>query len=194
MGNCSIWLAENGAGYRKDKSLRNIKGKAYNSFVLSPFHLTKYKTQISLGLKQCLFERETQFSLLVRKINGLRAGVLKKQSILSCFSTTTTTTTTMCYHLHFHKEFYLLSFNGCLVVGLPQEELLHLPLRQRHHGRGQQSQAQHLWAAWGGHQAWGHSGWEDDDGCGGGDLHQPPLWILNSSFPFFTFHGSRNQP
>ena len=104
MGNCSIWLAENGAGHRKDKSLRNIKGKAYNSFVLSPFDLTKYKTQISLGLKQCLFERETQFSLLVRKINGLRAGVLKKQSILSCFSTTTTTTTAPSQKINNRKE------------------------------------------------------------------------------------------
>ena len=62
--------------------------------------------------------------------------------------------------------FYLLSLDGSLVIGLPQEELLQLTLRQRHHHcRGQHGRE--CARGGGGHQARGDGGGdegEDDDG------------------------------
>ena len=92
---------------------------------------------------------------------------------------------------------YLLSFNGSLVVRLPQEELLHLTLRQRHHGRGQQQGRE---CARGGddRQAGGGDRGEDedrghDDDVGGGSGHHvedgfSATSTPSSHFSLFTDH------
>ena len=88
--------------------------------------------------------------------------------------------------------FYLLSFNGGLVVGLPQKELLHLPLHQRHHG-GPQQQGRgggHHQARGGGDHRGGDEGRGQDDGDG--SLHfeesSAATSTLSSHFSLFTDH------
>ena len=84
-------------------------------------------------------------------------------------------------------ELYLLSFNGSLVVRLPQEELLHLTLRQRHHGRGQQQGRE---CARGGDRGGDEGRGHDDEDGGGGHVEDgfSATSTPSSHFSLFTDH------